>query len=73
MLPIQISMMQNFLLHRGYKNYTVGRMKTWDLVVAYSFEKKQPNSIYLPIRPAGGASGEPEGRTGPAHLVDTYV
>lgn len=73
MLPIQISMMQNYLLHRGYKNYTVGRMKTWDLIVAYSFEKKQPDSTYLPIRPVSRASAAPDGHSDSPHKLDTYV
>lgn len=73
MLPIQISMMQNYLLHRGYKNYTVGRMKTWDLIVAYSFEKKQTDSTCLPIRPVSRASVTFGGQSDPPHKVDTYV
>ncbi|HBV98485.1 MAG: hypothetical protein JL50_20615 [Peptococcaceae bacterium BICA1-7] len=79
MLPIQISTIQNFLLHRGYKNYTVGRMKTWDLIVAYSFEKKQTDNIYLPIRPVSRSSASasstpsPDRDRGSLHKVDTYV
>ncbi|MFZ5643733.1 MAG: hypothetical protein ACOY46_09100 [Bacillota bacterium] len=70
MFPIQVSTMQNYLLHRGYNNYTVGRMKTWDLMSAYNFEKKQPGNIYLPIRPANkGSSGHPDF----SYYLDTYV
>lgn len=71
MLPVQTSMMQNYLLHRGYPNYTVGHMRSWELLGVYSSEKKKPDKIYLPIR--GITPDSPAGQTDTPLFIDTYV
>lgn len=70
MLPVQARIMQSYLLHIGYQNYTVRNMKPWDLLSAYNFEKKQTNYIYLPI---GSVDQQSSGHTNQPRYIDTLV